>query len=374
MPRDLKPHDRNIAKKVYEDLATTVFDQNRLPFPRLSREFYALQLARLESFVEDLQKDDAIPFLPCVASDGKSRDFHMSALASAYFPKTPDFISIASILSPAYDYNEHINVFVECCQSLGLLGHRFDWKNKTFAAPRHRNTEFDGMSAEDTFNSLVAKLRQACRTQLISAKISARRREADARFQDYANYVNRWFAECSRLVVIRLDLFYKAPYATEWTAQAAVEDLNRLISNRRHNALFEHMKGYIAKLEYGVEKGLHFHLILFFDGNFRQGTSHVHLAQSIGEYWCQVITQGKGDYWNCNAKYKEFKHLGIIGIGDIHYSDTKLRNNLINRVLLYMCKSSQFLKPKAARGFRTMRRGASPKPRPTKRGRSRIHS
>ena len=109
------------------------------------------------------------------------------------------------------------------------------------------------------------------------------------------------FPIVARLVLVRVDLFYEKQYGDSIDVFDMTNDLDRLFGNARHNSLFAFMKGYIVKLEYGVDKGIHAHALLFFDGSKRNNSSHIQLAKEIGEYWINMITKGRGAYWNVNA-------------------------------------------------------------------------
>lgn len=141
------------------------------------------------------------------------------------------------------------------------------------------------------------------------------------------------FSIWSKLVVIRLDLGYESHL------NANIEDVQRdfkkFYTNARHNRIFNHLGGYILKIEYGIKKKLHLYLILFFNGNKREGRSDVHLARQIGEYWVNVITQGQGWYWNCNDE-KEKKYRWV-GIGLVKAKEMDKRKNLL-RAVEYLCK------------------------------------
>jgi hypothetical protein len=76
------------------------------------------------------------------------------------------------------------------------------------------------------------------------------------------------------------------------TLQEVKANFYQLLSNKRHNAIFDDLVGYVWKLEYGDLKGYYYHLILFFKGSevkcdFKKG-------REIGEYWRDVITKGRG--------------------------------------------------------------------------------
>ena len=120
----------------------------------------------------------------------------------------------------------------------------------------------------------------------------------------------------------------------------------------------KNLVGYVWKLEYGADKAFHYHMIFFFFfSNHRQD---VKIAKSIGEMWKHEITNGKGIYWNCNAKKKHFEKNGRIATGKIKHDDQKLRENL-NLMASYLTKPDYFVKLTLSNGTRTFGKGSKPK-------------
>jgi hypothetical protein len=180
--------------------------------------------------------------------------------------------------------------------------------------------------------------------------INEHNREAQRNTVNVGQYIDRLFLHHARLLVLRVDLAYGQDECV--TFDALESDLYRLQNNARHNTLFDEMLGYVFKIEYGMEKKLHVHALLFFNGHKHK--SDVYLAQQIGEYWKTVITLGRGCYWNCNQGKGTYKHLGI---GDIHFSDAVKRDNLMIAVE-YLCKKhQQLIKPHNAPMTKLLRKG-----------------
>jgi len=172
------------------------------------------------------------------------------------------------------------------------------------------------------------------------------------------SYIHRVFEQHARLLVLRVDFGYRlkprcsvtqADLMTEY--QQAKKDYQHFVNNQKGNRLFEYLVGHVWKLEYGLQKGFHYHLILFFDGS--KVRQDITLAQQIGEYWQTIITQGRELYFNCNAKKHEYKYLGI---GMINHHDTELRNNL-NRAAGYLIKIDHFARLSAKSIHRNFGKG-----------------
>lgn len=361
--------DRHLCKTIYSgELCDSLFDLKKSRNTRLNSKFYGHQFSRLECFVDELVSSDDIPFVPYLGN-GNMKEYAPTSLAGQYFQLMPDFFGIVNMLSPRYDYSERVNAFIKCSRSMGLLSERFRWNN-IYYDPKITYPQFNGDSAAEIFNTLVKNIRNEWKINKLQAKVNARKTDASERHDEYCQYVGSLFDNSARLVVIRLDVFYKKQHSNDMSVSDITKDLNHMIENKRGNSIFNSMKGYIAKLEHGIEKGVHCHAIFFFDGSKRNGCSHIHLAEEIGEYWVKVITKGLGDYWNVNHKANHYSGLGRRGIGVINWNDTDLRRNL-NYVIGYLCKVDQFIRPKFGPKVRLLRRGNFPKIPDTKSGRPR---
>jgi len=157
------------------------------------------------------------------------------------------------------------------------------------------------------------------------------------------DYIDGLFRRYARLLVLRVDFSYRNQNRYSITEKEIHEDYpqtkidrEHFFRNMRSNTLFDHLLGYVWKLEYGLNKGFHYHLIFFYDGSKVQ--QDINRAKMIGEYWQTTITQGRGIYFNCNAKQDQYKYPGI---GIVNYYDDKLRVNLI-KAATYLTKSDYY--------------------------------
>ena len=212
--------------------------------------------------------------------------------------------------------------------------------------------------------SLLSCFQSVLLSPSVMQTINEHNREAQRNTLNVGQYIDRLFLHHSRLLVLRVDLAYSQDECV--TFEELESDLYRLQNNARHNALFDEMLGYVFKIEYGMEKKLHVHALFFFNGHKHK--CDVYLAQQIGNYWNTVITFGRGCYWNCNQGKGTYKHLGI---GDIHFSDTVKRNNLMIAVE-YLCKKhQQVIKPHNAPMTKLLRKGQCKRSDSPKQGRPR---
>lgn len=355
------------CKKLYDSL----IDPTKLQNSKLQDNCYTLILPILERFVDKALLNNEIDFLPCVGTDGR-KNYARSTLARRYFEWIPGFIDVVNRLPRKYEYSEPFNAFITCCHAMGLLNERLDWKSIWVFDPQTTHPCFGGVSAVEIFNNLVHAIRNEWKVNKLQAKVNTRKLKVANQKVKYCNYVDLLFSYWARLVVLRIDLYYEKQYADSIDVFDLTNDLDRMFNNNaRHNSLFAFMRGVIVKLEYGIEKGIHAHVILFLDGSKRNNFSHIYLAEAIGEYWKKIITKGRGAYWNSNARADQYDKLGRLGIGVINYNDDKLRSNLREFVVSYLCKEDQYFRSKGGPKVKLLRKKDFPEMPDSKLGRPR---
>lgn len=203
-------------------------------------------------------------------------------------------------------------------------------------------------------NECMNQIRKNVKTKAFIARLNSYQRSSNKNYKELAGYVDALFERYSRLLVLRVDLSYWKESAK--TAQAvAKQDRERLFGNARSNKLFDDMVGYIWKLEHGPEKGFHYHMMFFFDGS--KVREDVTLARRVGEYWSDVVTKGRGLYFNCNANKFGYKTRGV---GMIDHTDAQLRKGL-REAVIYLTKTDLYMKLQTE--GRGMGKGLSPGPK-----------
>lgn len=208
----------------------------------------------------------------------------------------------------------------------------------------------------DSLNAFVRDIRISARSADFRQRLRSHRYAIEKNKRSLECYIDNLFEQHSRILVIRVDFGYGKDVSLEpsKTAHTTSEDVrrhrDRLLKNIPSNSLFSGLVGYIWKLEYGLEKGYHYHWIFFFDGRTR--CRDVWLGQKIGEYWQKIVGE-TAVYWNCNANKNSYRRLGI---GMISRGDDELRKNLIEAAE-YLTKPDLHLRLVDATAGRTFGRG-----------------
>lgn len=223
--------------------------------------------------------------------------------------------------------------------------------------PRH-----DRQTYCDSMNGFVAKLRKKLRSDEFSKSVTNLKKKISNNKNSLLKYINALFNAHSRLLVIRLDLSYKkkpTPYLKKHEfceqLEKAQEHRHKLIQHLKRKQLKDAFVGYAWKLEYGLEKSFHYHMIFFLDGS--KYKKDVEIAKSIGEYWVEQVTEGNGLYWNCNANQDSYR---ANGIGTVNYYDKDKRKNL-EQASLYLVKPDYFVRVFMPNGGKAYDRGQMPK-------------
>lgn len=174
------------------------------------------------------------------------------------------------------------------------------------------------------------------------------------------NYFNE-LLDCHRkLLLVRIDLSYSA------LAQPSISrfnrDVKRLVSRiQDKDTIFKDQVGYAYRLEQGGKsKGYHCHLLIIYNGSLRNSDSY--LAQRVGELWIDKITEGNGQFYNCNqAEHKKYyRELDQLGIGMIERRNAKDVENAL-KAISYLAdpdKDDQYLRA-PLEGMRQFNKGSA---------------
>lgn len=231
-------------------------------------------------------------------------------------------------------------------------------------------------------NRFVDAVRERISSKSFKREMSAHMRAANKNYSGLLGYIDDLFARYSRLLVLRIDFSYGSGKleVEDYSQPSDRLDALRIVTERivRHRTeLIDYLKnkcpelgmvGYVWKLEYGWAKGHHYHMMFFLDGaKVRQD---IVIAKRIGEHWNNVITQGKGVYYNCNGNKDRYRHCGV---GMISYNETEKLSSLKEKAAIYLTKADRYVSACMPDNKRTFGKGNSPKVGERSVGRPRAH-
>lgn len=254
-------------------------------------------------------------------------------------------IELFELYSVEYEYTPHIEIFFNCCFKLDLGK---EWFGNSLAYTTRRGDK--PMRQFELFNELIELIRIESRTAEFDGKISDREYNSMRNFKSAVPFATSLFAH--RLLVLRVDFSYLPVYANSVSPEEAKDDLARFFCHFRHNKeLTEHLEGYLWKWEFSHLKKMHCHLFFFYHGGHVKNDAY--WGSRIGMVWKEVITNGRGMFYNGNLKKHKarFEINGLCAIGmidRIHEDPDKdtgkaKRDILLNVILKYLLKSRQYM-------------------------------
>lgn len=220
-----------------------------------------------------------------------------------------DVLPLLGLFDSSHDYSEKPYAFLEACwfyedfscRDLNLLGANPAWARLYWP---------------QEINWIVERIRHSARQDWFLRGESDRRYESKWRATRIADYVASLLHRFSRLVLVRVDFFYREDIRLGLSIDRLCSDLDQLLIHKDRHPYFQHLKGYVWAIEEGIRKGPHAHMLFIFDGaDIRaDGT----MAEMIRGLWDGPITGGEGKSWSTNLNKN---NLAEVGIGMIDRAD-----------------------------------------------------
>ncbi|MCG4453293.1 inovirus Gp2 family protein [Pseudomonas sp. MMS21-TM103] len=319
------------------------------------------RLKVIEPLVVEITSSDEQLFSVIKSADGKL-GFQASLIGKRLLKVLSNGQGEFAYYFPVHELNPYVDLLFSCARGIE--------STLLFSTPtRSRPEQLE--SAVEALNGLVDDMRQMASGHQFKRLIRGFAKAANKRAKSLDAYIDALFEKRSRLVVIRLDLSYGSGlFHREVGLQGPLlqvkDDWARMQRDLYKGVPIKGLLGFACKLEYGHSKGFHFHLLAFYDGAMY--CQDVVLAKLLGEHWQNVITKGKGRYFNCNNQQWKYRHRGI---GVVGHLDADLIQNLKGGVAGYLAKTDYWVRFSPRCG-RTFFRGNMPKLTGVKRGRPRI--
>jgi len=238
-------------------------------------------------------------------------------------------------------------------------------------APLSLNDFSNPVKFSEEMTAFAERLKAELASQAFKKKVSNFRRSANKNFLNLMSYIHELFKRHARLMVLRIDLGYlnrftnAEPLPETVTADDVRNHRKQLFRDMKEKLFPESWVGYAWKLEYGLDKSFHYHLLVLLDGSLVR--EDVTICNLIGRHWQHEITEGKGIYHNCNASKDRYWHQGV---GVINHYDQSYEQGLIH-IAQYMTKIEYYIKMAIPALARSFGKGEIPEPAGSRVGRRR---
>lgn len=288
-------------------------------------------------------------------------------------------------------YSADFQLYFDCYRTTPL------WQGKAEASFYDPNQRFpDGSILAERFNAFVAYLREQARARGVAKKLSDWRRGLGDQEESITEYLDELFAANPDIVGQRADLGFvktaavesdalprkswqvaasgqwsqvsskERPSSAGWETSARIDPavamrFRELFFENRRGAdreLFEHLVGYIAKVEQGETHGaFHIHVIFLFNAKRLKSLERTRfLAQ---ERWKRV-TNGLGIVFDCHDPDYEaqLRRKGLWSLDPVLDGDAQQFEKLKAYVLWYFTKDAgQMVRVKPTAKSRTLTMG-----------------
>ena len=212
---------------------------------------------------------------------------------------------------------------------------------------------------------LLAIVRRVCRSRRFKYVEGNYTRNEPERLRSCCQYMAAAFAECSKLLIMRVDLYFLPEHKGWANTLTASKSLRRFLRALREDRIVPDVKAWVCKRENAFRRGIHLHLLVAMDGHKHREAAT--FSKMIGEAWVDRFSDGHGSYFNCWARRHEY---ALNGLGLVHVSDRKMLMGL-REALRYMTKTSCHMttgyrrnlwKGIMRRSWKAVKRGAPRKP------------
>ncbi|UXA52312.1 inovirus Gp2 family protein [Xanthomonas prunicola] len=252
----------------------------------------------------------------------------------------------------------------------------------------HTNRNGDALMSDPRTREIVeravASIRASCRSQAYKNEVDNYKRNEEKNIASCCDYLAAQFQRRSQLLILRLDLYFRPAFKGWGYTREADGHYARLLRALRENRIAPDVLGYISKREDGIDRGIHFHVLVILDGHKHRDAAN--LTRMIGEDWVRRCGHGdykdgvdvgetgkkdKASYFNCYTRLDQYR-FNCLGL--IHPTDAeKLRG--LRLAIEYLCKETTQLKPSppkshegkqdpdiaSRKGIRNLRKGIMPK-------------
>lgn len=196
----------------------------------------------------------------------KSLPFNILANHSGY----KQTCHIVEVLDIIHLLDQIPNVFLEGRKLHPLITHfQQTLKRYDFYCRIHNGaiTKGDATNTAIMLNKLVSEYRDEVIKPEFRQELRKYQRNSMKNLKGVTNYIQHLFTRHARLLVIRLDLAWGKAHSSSITPEIAKQQRQQLLRNMKRKRLFKNVLGMVWKLEYGPDRGFHYHTLFFLDGN-----------------------------------------------------------------------------------------------------------
>ena len=113
-------------------------------------------------------------------------------------------------------------------------------------------------------------VRRICRSKKFRNRVSNSTRNAKERYFECAKLMLALMRYNARLLILRFDLYFEGDAKVLSECEEAEQAYEKFLRTLREDRLVPDLLGYIGKRENGLERRIHYHLLVFMNGDLHQ--------------------------------------------------------------------------------------------------------
>lgn len=198
-------------------------------------------------------------------------------------------------------------------------------------------------------------IRRVCRSKRFRALVNNDTKKAEDNYLSCCEYMLGLLKVQARPLVLRIDLYFEGDAKVFSESREARKAYDKFLRNLSECRIIPGVLAYIGKRENGLERRIHFHVLVALDGN--EHRQAYNLTEELGRYWVNdcVGSPTFASYANCFLRRDEYE---FSCIGLLHYTDESMLKGL-RRALRYLCKEGAHILVGKGMG-RNLRKGQLP--------------
>ena len=275
-------------------------------------------LLRAEKLVDAIARSDDQPVEVAHDRRGQPR-YQLTTIGKAFFNICKSYNQDSAEYYKHHRFNPPLTVILKVVDqwSHELCYHTNRNGDPVLCDPRTREI------LEDT----VASIRASCRSQAYKDEVDNYKRNEEKNITSCCEYLAAQFQRRSQLLILRVDLYFRPAFKGWGYTREADGHYARFLRALRENRIVPDVLGYIGKREDGIDRGIHFHVLIVLDGHKHRDAAN--LTRMVGEDWVRRCGHGeyedgvqvgeaakkdKASYFNCYTRKDEYRFncLGLI--------------------------------------------------------------
>lgn len=332
-------------------------------------------LLRAEKLVDAIARSDDQPVEVTHDRRGQPR-YQLTKIGKAFFNACKGYNPDSAEYYKHHRFNPPLTIVLRIVDQ---------WSPELLA---HTNRNGDPVLSDsrtrEILENAVASIRASCRSQAYKDEVDNYKRNEEKNITSCCEYLAAQFQRRSQLLILRIDLYFRPAFKGWGYTREADGHYARFLRALRENRIVPDVLGYTSKREDGIDRGIHFHVLIVLDGHKHRDAAN--LTRMIGEDWVRRCGDGeyedgvdvgetgkkaKASYFNCYTRMDQYR-FNCLGL--IHPTDAdKLRG--LRLAIEYLCKETTQLKPSppksqegeqdagisSRKGIRNLRKGIMPK-------------